>query len=122
MFTPISCIVFMKGSDTLPKVKGCLSSSQLLAPAIRTWAQSAPTRSTAEAFGAVEALEGSTGQAIQKLSSGRMRLLGEDRPTALQQTVAEWQLGDPVSTRDSFRPWLRRNRSQRPKTERIDVS
>ena len=77
---------------------------------------------TAEAFGAVEALEGSTGQAIQKLSSGRMRLLGEDRPTALQQTVAEWQLGDPVSTRDSFRPWLRRNRSQRPKTERIDVS
>ena len=27
--------------------------------------------------------------------------------------IAEFQLGDPVSTRDAFRPWRRRTRSQR---------
>lgn len=70
---------------------------------------------SAEAFAATEALLGSTGRAIQDLAGDRMRLLGEDRPTALQQAVAEWQFGDPVSTRDSFRPWRRRTRSQRPK-------
>jgi phosphatidylserine/phosphatidylglycerophosphate/cardiolipin synthase-like enzyme len=68
-----------------------------------------------EAFAAVEALEGSTGRAIQQLADGRMRLLGEDRPTAFQQMVAEWQLGDPQSPQDSFRPWRRRLRSERPR-------
>ncbi|HEV7351759.1 MAG TPA: phospholipase D-like domain-containing protein [Brevundimonas sp.] len=73
---------------------------------------------SAEAFAAVEALEGSTGRAIEKLADGRMRLLGEDRPTPLEQMVAEWQLGDPHSPRDSFRPWRRRLPSQRPRVPR----
>lgn len=69
------------------------------------------------AFGAAESLLGSTGRAIEQLAGARMAPLGEDKPTAFQQAVAEWQLGDPVSTRDSWRPWLRRTRSQRPKTQ-----
>jgi phosphatidylserine/phosphatidylglycerophosphate/cardiolipin synthase-like enzyme len=73
---------------------------------------------SAEAFAAMEALEGSTGRAILKLADGRMRLLGEDRPTPIEQMVAEWQLGDPHSPRDAFRPWRRRLRSQRPRVTR----
>jgi len=73
---------------------------------------------SAEAFAAMEALEGSTGRAILKLADGRMRLLGEDRPTPFEQMVAEWQLGDPHSPRDAFRPWRRRLRSQRPRVTR----
>lgn len=67
-----------------------------------------------EVFEAAEALVGSTGMAIQQFDNGRMTPLGATPPSMIQRTIAEFQLGDPTSTRDAFRPWKRRNRSQRP--------
>jgi len=64
-------------------------------------------------FGAAEAVLGSTGKAIQGFDTGRMSPLGATQPSMIQRTIAEFQLGDPVSSADSFRPWKRRNRSQR---------
>lgn len=68
---------------------------------------------TGDEFAAAEAVMGSTGAAIQKFDSGRMNTLGAVPPSLIQRTIAEFQLGDPTSTRDAFRPWKRRNRSQR---------
>jgi phosphatidylserine/phosphatidylglycerophosphate/cardiolipin synthase-like enzyme len=68
---------------------------------------------TAEEFEAAEAVMGSTGSAIQRFDSGRMSPLGATPPSLIQRTIAEFQLGDPTSPRDSMRPWKRRNRSQR---------
>jgi phosphatidylserine/phosphatidylglycerophosphate/cardiolipin synthase-like enzyme len=67
----------------------------------------------ADAFAAAEELTGSVGEAIQRFDTGRMRLLGADRPSRLERLVAEFQLGDPTSPRDAFRPWKRRERTQR---------
>jgi phosphatidylserine/phosphatidylglycerophosphate/cardiolipin synthase-like enzyme len=72
----------------------------------------------ADAFAAAEALFGSMGKAIEKLNAGRMSPLGATPPTAVERVIAEWQLGDPVSTADAWRPWKRRNVSQRPYDER----
>ena len=66
-----------------------------------------------EAFGAVEAVTGTVGEAIQRFETGRMTVLGADRPLRMERIIAEFQLGDPTSTRDSFRPWKRRTRSHR---------
>ena len=68
---------------------------------------------TADEFGAAEAVCGSTGEAIQKFDRGRMSPLGATPPSMIQRTIAEFQLGDPISPRDAWRPWKRRNRSQR---------
>lgn len=70
------------------------------------------------AFAAAEALFGSMGKAIEKLNEGRMSPLGAEPPNAMERLIAEWQLGDPVSTADAWRPWKRRNASQRPYEER----
>ena len=67
----------------------------------------------AHAFAVAEELTGSVGEAIQRFDTGRMRLLGADRPSRLEKLVAEFQLGDPTSPRDAFRPWKRRERTQR---------
>jgi phosphatidylserine/phosphatidylglycerophosphate/cardiolipin synthase-like enzyme len=67
-----------------------------------------------EAFAAAEALSASVGEAIRRFDSGRMRELGATPPTVLEQFIAEFQLGDPSSPRDAFRPWRRRAPSQRP--------
>lgn len=75
---------------------------------------------SAEEFAAAEALMGSVGEAIIRFDTGRMRLLGTAQPSRLERLIAEFQLGDPVSTRDAFRPWKRRSRSHRdlpPSTE-----
>lgn len=68
---------------------------------------------TTEEFAAGEAVMGSTGRAIQMFDNGRMTPLGATPPSLIQRTIAEFQLGDPTSPRDSMRPWKRRNRSQR---------
>ena len=68
-----------------------------------------------EAFAAAEALSGSVGEAIRRFDSGRMRLLGATPPSRLEQFIAEFQIGDPTSPADAFRPWRRRVRSQRPR-------
>lgn len=67
----------------------------------------------AEDFAAMEAVMGSTGAAICSFGSDRLKPLGSAPPTAVQRIIAEWQLGDPTSTSDAWRPWKRLNRSQR---------
>lgn len=66
-----------------------------------------------EAFAAAEALTGSVGEAVRRFDSGRMRMLGATPPSGLEQFVAEFQIGDPTSPSDAFRPWRRRAPSQR---------
>lgn len=65
------------------------------------------------AFGAVEAITGTVGEAIRRFDTGRMHLLGAEPPSRVQRLIAEFQLGDPTSTRDAFQPWKRRSRSHR---------
>lgn len=69
---------------------------------------------TTEAFAAAEATTaGSVGEAVQRFDTGRMQLLGATPPTRVEQVIAEFQLGDPTSPADAFRPWKRRLTSQR---------
>ena len=72
-----------------------------------------------DAFGAAEAILGSVGQAVQKFDTGRMHLLGSDVPSMMERAIAEWQLGDPTSSTDAWRPWRRLHRSHktRPQSE-----
>lgn len=67
----------------------------------------------AEEFAAVEGVMGSTGAAICSFESERLRPLGAEPPTAIERLIAEWQLGDPTSASDAWRPWKRLNRSHR---------
>ncbi|HEY0103327.1 MAG TPA: phospholipase D-like domain-containing protein [Brevundimonas sp.] len=64
-------------------------------------------------FAAAEATAGSVGEAIQRFDTGRMHVLGAEPPSRAERIIAEFQLGDPTSTRDAFRPWKRRTRSHR---------
>ncbi len=74
-------------------------------------------------FAAAEALLGSTGEAILKFDTGRISPLGATRPSWIERTIAEFQLGDPRSSSDAWRPWKRRNRSQRVQlSDRISKS
>ena len=68
---------------------------------------------TAADFAVAESVMGSTGQAIQKFDTGRMVELGATPPSRVERFVAEWQLGDPSSADTVWRPWKRRNPSQR---------
>jgi phosphatidylserine/phosphatidylglycerophosphate/cardiolipin synthase-like enzyme len=74
---------------------------------------------TGEAFGAVEAVMGSTGAAICSFESHRLKPLGAEPPTRVQRLFAQWQLGDPTSSTDAWRPWKRlaRSRRTRPASE-----
>lgn len=67
---------------------------------------------SADEFAAAEAVFGSVGAAIQRFDTGRMRVLGAVPPSPVEQFIAEFQLGDPTSTADAFRPWKRRTRAQ----------
>ncbi|MDZ4364840.1 phospholipase D-like domain-containing protein [Brevundimonas sp.] len=67
----------------------------------------------AKVFEAAEAVTGSVGRAITQFDTGRMQPLGAVPPSPGEQFIAEWQLGDPSSADDAWRPWKRRNRSQR---------
>jgi phosphatidylserine/phosphatidylglycerophosphate/cardiolipin synthase-like enzyme len=70
-------------------------------------------------FAAAEALSQSTGRAIERFGEGRMHALGSTEPSMVERIFAEWQLGDPSSSTDAWRPWRRLNRSQRtrPRSE-----
>jgi phosphatidylserine/phosphatidylglycerophosphate/cardiolipin synthase-like enzyme len=68
---------------------------------------------TADEFDAAEAVLGSTGKAMRGFDTGRLTPLGAEPPTWIEQTIAEFQIGDPTSPADAWRPWKRRNRSQR---------
>jgi phosphatidylserine/phosphatidylglycerophosphate/cardiolipin synthase-like enzyme len=72
-----------------------------------------------EEFEAAEAIMGSMAEAIRRFDTGRMHPLGSDPPRWIERAIAEWQLGDPSSTADAWRPWRRRLRSQRtrPRSE-----
>lgn len=74
---------------------------------------------TGETFEAAEAVMGSVSEAIRRFDTGRMHPLGAAPPSWVERAIAEWQLGDPSSTNDAWRPWLRRARSQRtrPRSE-----
>lgn len=65
-------------------------------------------------FSATEDSLGSTGKAMRHFESGRLTPLGATPPSVVERTVAEFQIGDPISPADAWRPWKRRNRSQRP--------
>jgi phosphatidylserine/phosphatidylglycerophosphate/cardiolipin synthase-like enzyme len=67
----------------------------------------------ADAFAAAEALTGSVGMAVQQFDTGRMQMLGATPPSRVEQVIAEFQLGDPTSVADAFRPWKRRAASHR---------
>ena len=56
---------------------------------------------------------GSTGEAILKFDTGRMSALGATPPSSIERFIAEFQLGDPTSPADAFRPWKRRNPPRR---------
>ena len=72
-----------------------------------------------EEFAAVEAVMGTTGKAICSFETDRLVPLGSEPPTRIQRMFAEWQLGDPMSSSDAWRPWKRLNRSHRtrPRSE-----
>ncbi len=64
-------------------------------------------------FAAAEAVMGSVGKAIETFDTGRMEALGAVPPSSVERFIAEWQLGDPSSADNAWRPWKRRNPSQR---------
>ena len=66
-----------------------------------------------DAFAAAEALSQSVGEAVLRFDTGRMKVLGATAPSNIERLIAEFQLGDPTSTADAFRPWRRRVRSRR---------
>lgn len=72
-----------------------------------------------DAFAEAETLMGSVGRAIETFGSERMKLLGSAKPTRVERMFAEWQLGDPMSSSDAWRPWKRLNRTHRtrPRSE-----
>ncbi len=74
---------------------------------------------SADEFAAAEALIGSVGEAIQRFDTGRMQTLGAAPPSYFERLIAEFQLGDPSSPRDAFRPWKRRSPSHRSQPARI---
>lgn len=63
-------------------------------------------------FAACEALSPSVGHAILTFGGDRLKQIGMDRPSMWQRAVAEFQLGDPHSPDDSWRPWRRRRASE----------
>lgn len=64
-----------------------------------------------EEFAAAERDRGSMSSAISAFDTGRIRPLGAEPPSWFQTQIADWQLGDPVSSADAWRPWKRRARS-----------
>jgi phosphatidylserine/phosphatidylglycerophosphate/cardiolipin synthase-like enzyme len=67
----------------------------------------------ARAFAEAERTTGSVGRAIETFDTGRMEPLGATPPSSIERFIAEWQLGDPSSSDNAWRPWKRRNPSQR---------
>ncbi len=59
-------------------------------------------------FEAAFAVTGSLGKTIQGFDTGRMRPLGVEPATRLSEFMSRYQIGDPSSPWDSWRPWRRR--------------
>ncbi|WP_292052191.1 MULTISPECIES: phospholipase D-like domain-containing protein [unclassified Brevundimonas] len=74
---------------------------------------------TTEDFAEAESLLGGIGKSIATFGKARMKVMGLRQPTGIERMFAEWQLGDPTSARDAWRPWRRRHltRSTRPRSE-----
>jgi phosphatidylserine/phosphatidylglycerophosphate/cardiolipin synthase-like enzyme len=67
----------------------------------------------AEAVGQAQGETGSLRAAIEALNGqGRLRPLALGPASRFNKLVAEWQLGDPASPADSWRPWRRRRLSR----------
>ncbi|WP_240623384.1 phospholipase D-like domain-containing protein [Brevundimonas lutea] len=64
----------------------------------------------AETYASCEALSHSVGEAIATYGQTRMVQLGMEGASRFERMVAEFQLGDPNSPADDFRPWKRRRR------------
>jgi phosphatidylserine/phosphatidylglycerophosphate/cardiolipin synthase-like enzyme len=61
-----------------------------------------------EVFSETHAELGSVGAAIRRLNtSGRLRRLAPEPASRLARFMGRWQLGDPTSPDDSWRPWRR---------------
>ncbi|MEG1451601.1 phospholipase D-like domain-containing protein [Brevundimonas sp.] len=73
----------------------------------------------AKQFAEAESLMGSIGRSVETFGASRMKLMGQRQPTGVERMFSEWQLGDPTSSRDAWRPWMRRHlsRSTRPVSE-----
>lgn len=61
-------------------------------------------------YASCEALSDSVGAAISTYGQTRMVQLGTQGASRFERMVAEFQLGDPNSPADDFRPWKRRRR------------
>ena len=64
----------------------------------------------AATYASCEALSDSVGAAISTYGQTRMVQLGTQGASRFERMVAEFQLGDPNSPADDFRPWKRRRR------------
>lgn len=58
------------------------------------------------------AVMASLGKTIEGLTDGRMVRLGVSRATPMARWFADYQLGDPASPADAWRPWRRRRLSR----------
>ena len=65
----------------------------------------------ADAFAAAEARAGSMAGAVEALNTGRLAPLTDEEPGWWGRFIAEYQLGDPSSSADAWRPWRRRRLS-----------
>lgn len=74
---------------------------------------------TGSQFAEAESVMGSIGRSVETFGAKRMKMMGVREPTRIERMFAEWQLGDPLSSRDAWRPWRRRylTRSTRPVSE-----
>lgn len=70
-------------------------------------------------FAEAESLMGGVGRSVATFGQARMRAMGLRQPTGIERMFAEWQLGDPLSAHDAWRPWRRRHltRATRPRSE-----
>lgn len=70
-------------------------------------------------FEAALAVTGSLGKTIAGLTEGRLRPLGGEPPSAIGRWMSGWQIGDPASPGDAWRPW-RRGRLSRVLRDTVD--
>lgn len=71
----------------------------------------------AQTFAQAEARVGSVRAAVEALNTGRLAPLTDEDPGWWGRFIAEYQLGDPSSSADAWRPWRRRRLSHMLKLE-----
>jgi phosphatidylserine/phosphatidylglycerophosphate/cardiolipin synthase-like enzyme len=65
-----------------------------------------------ESFDWAYAASGSLNATIEELNDGRLSLLSPGKASFGSKWMAEWQIGDPATPADSWRPWRRRRLSR----------